>query len=726
VREGDSFDFHRWQQDRERLLALYHGRDFLEATVDASREPQPAEGGVPRILLRYTITRGPRTEIEVNGAPLPGDVTRGMRELWTTSVFDGFLTEDLARRGRLALVGRGHLRASASARIVMTAEGDSKRAIVDLEPGPAYRSREVVFGGSQALSRGALVDALAQESLHDQMWIDPRLAVNVVRQAFANAGFLDARVEAVGPVFEGDAAKLTFRVTEGPRYAVALTAVEGAAGIPETEVRQAARGEEAGVFCTPEGLDALLGRVERLYRREGFNAVRVEARPVVRREAAAVDVALAIVEGPRQVLAGIDVEGAERTHPRVVERALDLEIGTPANLAEWTASQRRLYDAGVFRLADIEPAPVGAAVPAADGKGTEQPVRAKVILEEWPSLRVRYGVLLSDTPAADTDARNREPGVVAELQQRNLFGRTVSAGLGGRYERNFRVGRAYVAAPRLFGLPLLSNVYVAFQRRVLNEEGALPFADARQSAGAEQRLRLGMPLEVSWNLSLERDRVYSLDPDPDDPFPLDLTVTLARAATSMAYDRRDDPFDSTRGWLHTANVEYAAVALGDESLFGGARFLKYTGQQFVFVPVWKGIVLATAGRVGLANGMGQDLVFSERFRLGGSTTVRGYPDESLGPRDVFGIPEGGEALVLLNQEVRFPIYGWLRGVTFLDAGNVFARPSAIDLGKLDVGAGVGLRVATPYLLVRVDFGVPLSRGLGFKDGRWYFSIGQAF
>ena len=722
VRQGDEFDFHRWQRDRDRLLVRYHDRGFLEATVDARREAAAGEAGQPRVVLRYAIKSGPRTEIAVHGAKLPRDVMRAMRETWTTSVFDGFLTDDLAERSRLALVRRGYVRATAEARIETSGDGQVKQAVIDIEPGERFRSRHVEYQDNDTVSRRTLEDVLKLADLRERVWIDPAPAITALRDACVRTGFLDAAVEALGPVFDGGTATLTFRISEGRRYALELAALVGTAALADADVRKAAQAE-AGTAYTPESLDGLLRRAESFYRRQGFNAVQIEARQAVNRAAAKVDVTLAIVEGPRQVLAGIDVEGADRTHPRIVARALDLDIGAPANLEDWARAQRRLYDAGVFRLADIEPEPSGPALPSATGSGLEQPVRAKVRLEEWPSLRVRYGVLLSDSPGVETETRNLAPGLVAELQQRNLFGRTASAGLAGRYEKDFRVGRAYVAAPRLFGLPLLSSAYVAFQRRVVSEDD---YANSRQTAGAEQRLRLGFPLEVSWNVSLERSRVYDLHPQPDDPFALDATITLARVATAAAYDKRDDPFDTTRGWLHTASVEYSAVALGDESLFGGARFIKYTGQQFLFLPVWRGIVLASAARVGLANGLGQDVVFSERFLLGGSTTVRGYADLSLGPHDVFGIAEGGEAMIVLNQEVRFPIYGWLRGVTFVDAGNVFTKPRDFNLGQLDLGAGLGARLATPFALIRIDYAVPFSRGFGRRDARWYFSIGQAF
>ena len=140
---------------------------------------------------------------------------------------------------------------------------------------------------------------------------------------------------------------------------------------------------------------------------------------------------------------------------------------------------------------------------------------------------------------------------------------------------------------------------------------------------------------------------------------------------------------------------------------------------------------ASAIRVGVGRGFNQqDLIPSERFYAGGSTTVRGFADNALGRRNFFGDPAGGQGLLVLNQELRFPVYRWVRAVGFLDAGGVFERASMLTLRDLDVGAGVGIRVRTPVGLVRFDVARPVrvvspvpqdERGT-----RWGFSFGQAF
>ena len=131
-------------------------------------------------------------------------------------------------------------------------------------------------------------------------------------------------------------------------------------------------------------------------------------------------------------------------------------------------------------------------------------------------------------------------------------------------------------------------------------------------------------------------------------------------------------------------------------------------------------------RFGVAAGFNQDLIPSERFFSGGGNTIRGYRQDSLGPLSFFGRPTGGNGSIVLNQEVRFPIFGIVRGVGFLDTGNVFPLVEDFSLRDLKVGAGVGVRFDTPFGLFRLDFATPLSEVDDDLKSRFFFSIGQVF
>ena len=96
----------------------------------------------------------------------------------------------------------------------------------------------------------------------------------------------------------------------------------------------------------------------------------------------------------------------------------------------------------------------------------------------------------------------------------------------------------------------------------------------------------------------------------------------------------------------------------------------------------------------------------------------------MGEHLLLGAPLGGTKLLILNGELRAPLFWRFGGVLFVDAGNTFTEAESIRLRDLAVGMGVGLRINTPLAPIRIDLGSPRSFG---KTGlRWHFSIGQMF
>ena len=151
-------------------------------------------------------------------------------------------------------------------------------------------------------------------------------------------------------------------------------------------------------------------------------------------------------------------------------------------------------------------------------------------------------------------------------------------------------------------------------------------------------------------------------------------------------------------------------------------------QQFVFVPLGK-LVLASRVQAGFAYGR-DPLAFSDRFRAGGATSVRGYSEEGVCARGPDGFPLGGDRLMILNQEARFSLFRWgnkvgFGAVAFADAGNIFQKGD--DWTGLKLGYGFGLRLDTPVGLLRGDLGFPGSTlETGPSRHRYYFGFGHIF
>jgi outer membrane protein assembly factor BamA len=300
-----------------------------------------------------------------------------------------------------------------------------------------------------------------------------------------------------------------------------------------------------------------------------------------------------------------------------------------------------------------------------------------------------------------------------------LFGRAISLGGAAEYQRRERSGRVFLNAPTLFGLPVESLLTLQRSRR---EFADATFLTDASSVSWEQRSRVGRNLQLSYAYRFERDHTFDTEV-PDDPlFPVfDVTANVARLTGSAAFDTRDDPTDSRRGTLLSASVEIAPEALGSEF-----TFVRQVNQAYHFVP-WRGVVFASAARFGLVSPRGgQELLPSELFFVGGPRTIRGAVEDTVGPRDFIGDPAGGRALFVVNHETRFPLFRWFRGVAFVDAGNVFERPGDISLRRFTTSIGAGLRVSTPFALLRGDYAQIVANQGEATPARWTFGIGHSF
>ena len=183
----------------------------------------------------------------------------------------------------------------------------------------------------------------------------------------------------------------------------------------------------------------------------------------------------------------------------MLTQALRFELGKPVDLDEWTLARKRLYDTNVFRLVDIQPVPIGDAV---DGV---QPVKAVVTVEEYPQWSVRYGFQLEGERQAELDefTSTRNAGVVGEIRNPNLFGRALTGGVFGMYQRDRQDATVFVATSRLFGWRARSTLYGFYSRdRIRDDRGRStpcdyrPQGRQRRSALADQgipdRLRLSL------------------------------------------------------------------------------------------------------------------------------------------------------------------------------------------------------------------------------------------
>ncbi|HEY2014814.1 MAG TPA: outer membrane protein assembly factor, partial [Bryobacteraceae bacterium] len=286
--------------------------------------------------------------------------------------------------------------------------------------------------------------------------------------------------------------------------------------------------------------------------------------------------------------------------------------------------------------------------------------------------------------------------------------------------------------PLLAGFPVKA-IASPYLRREVNPETDLVtgFNVDRVGFSLQQEAALGHKIILNYGYRIERSHTYDTGPDPI----FDVRLRLAALTSTFSRDTRDDILDASKGSFLSHAIQFSPETLGSQ-----VRFIKYFGQYFRYFPLQKPrvelftnqvlrprLVYATAVRVGLAGGLGgQEVPLSERFFAGGGTTLRGFEQNSVGPVTSGGTQLGGNGMLILNNELRFPLVKMLDGVGFVDIGNVYAHVSDFTLSDLRKAAGMGLRVRTPWFLLRLDYGFNLGRRPGEPSGRVFFSIGQAF
>jgi outer membrane protein assembly complex protein YaeT len=484
-------------------------------------------------------------------------------------------------------------------------------------------------------------------------------------------------------------------IVEGPRAHLEEVAFEGLQALGEGEVRKELHLRAGEPFLLPDYLRDRAA-LRALYRRRGFVDASIRSRIEQREDR--VRVVFEVEEGEPALVGRVRIEGARVTEESLIRRQLTFREGEPLQAAALTESQRQLYDLGVFRSAEVR------AEPEEPGARERQVV---VEVSETPDLDLNYGLRYN--------TEDRFEGL-AEVRFPNLFGRALALGVTGRINPKQSTILASFHTPFFARYKLDTDLFLGREA----DEDELTTSRVTRFTFQQSR-ELATKLRLQWSYGFRR--IYTLGKvTAASPFPFSFTTDRASLVASLIGDRRDNVLAPARGRFWSVSFEYAPSLLGSD-----IKFQKFFGQFFYYYSLRPDLVWASGYRIGLAQGFGQSLLKQDRFQAGGSTTVRGFARNSLGPVDpVTDTVIGGEAVLVLNQELRFPLYRWFRGVAFYDAGNTFASVDTLRLGDLRHNLGVGLRLSFPFGLLRLDWARVLDPRPDEKTSRFFFSLGHAF
>lgn len=651
--------------DAERLRAGLLAAGYIEAEVGVRSEGSTA---------RFTIKAGPRFETRVIGLPQAPDLGALLRR----ALFEDEALEAGRTRLLRELHARGYLRGEVRARVE---PGPALRTLVfEVQPGVRLRVESLRFTGARRLDTRALLRAAGGLGA---LVADPAAAALAWRAAYRDVHLLAARVTGPTVTQRGTALFVEAEIDEGLPARVAGLRFEGATLAEAELVRVAAL--PAGLPFDAALLSGASARLRDHYLGLGYPAIGVAAR--LEPQAADYVVVFELREGAPATLESVEYVGATHTSTTLLARRAGLMSGQPLDLRRLAEAEQRLVDLTTITGARAVP-------------GDEQPGQVRVMLAEAAPSQVSYELTWEDAA-----------GFVGQVdaERRHLFRH--AGVLGGRY----RLGRDDSEARAYFGIP--------WGRSSFTLSGSRRAEDVQSLAGAFTRLQRelevlqDLPIGDHWRLQ-GRYRFKRITLRPL----LEGALDTAVFGVSALRDTRNNRIDPRHGRFYSFSLELAQGAFGSNQEyikgFAQASLARSRGP----------VTWAQGYRLGLGQGLGgQPLApASERYRAGGGDTLRGYARDGLGPRDILGEAAGGEAVLVLNQELRYRHPSGLGAVAFWDAGNVYEKLGDIGSLRLRYAWGVGLRYASAVGLLRLDLGLPIARRPGERAYHVYFSLGQAF
>lgn len=586
---------------------------------------------------------------------------------------------------------------------------------------------------------------------------------------YLDRGYIDANIESTQVAISPDKRDMfiTMGVTEGEQYKVSSVEVSGDTILPKEEIEKLVLVKPEQTFSrrlleiSSDAITATLGNI-------GYAFAQVNPVPNVDREKRTVGINMQVVPGPRVNVRRIVFKGNTRTSDEVLRREMRQFEGAWYSQAALDRSKVRLQRLGYFESGSVE-------LDTQPVQGTSDQVDVIVNVKETTSGSFVFGLGYSQLSGLTTSL---------QLSQNNFLGSGNQVSIEA--QRNSYLQRyTFSFLNPYFTDEGVSLGYNFTWREFDNSDfNTANYSTTNRSATAV----LGLPITendvVSARFGIESNQIFAFAGSSPQSLvdyidALDQrTFHSWRAELGWARDTRNDFFTPTRG-------TYQRIS-GEITLPGSTvEFYKLNYEFSKYWPLSRAMVLNTRAELGYGDTYGsavvRDVCFGdlppaidddndpdtppvqpprpdpsspclttspdyrrtivadglplfENFYAGGVRSVRGFRDNTLGPREAalgstFLQPIGGALKVVGSLEMYFPTLldtPAARVSAFVDFGNVYKDFESFDAGDLRVSTGVALLWRAPVGPISISYAFPLRKEDGDQIERLQFTFGGKF
>jgi outer membrane protein insertion porin family len=549
---------------------------------------------------------------------------------------------------------------------------------------------------------------------------------------YLNRGYLDFSIQSTQVTISPDRKSVfvTININEGSIYTVSEILLAGNPTISEDEVRKLIIQKEGETFSqvimtrSAENISARLGN-------DGYAFAEVKGVTQMDEKAKTTKLTFYINPGTRAYVRRIEFRGNVKTMDEVLRREMRQIEGSTASSEKIAWSKSRLQRTGFFKSVESETRPVS---------GVSDQVDVFYTVEEQPSGSVGASLGFAQTYGLTLGANIAESNFLGTGNRLKL----------GLNQNGFQTNLSLNYADPYFTDDGVSAGFIVFVQKKDYDEGNIS-SYTTESQGAS--VSFGYPVSEMQNIGFGfgyeklkldsggyfKTRLMEQFLDEEGTNYNIFTSNLSWALSTL----NGSGLDATRGQSHRISTELTFPA-GDLNYYK----LSYDGQ--FFKPLSSYLTLHLHSNIGYGDGYGstENLPFFKNFYSGGNGSVRGFEQNTLGPRDVpitpgyehEAEPFGGNVVMEGTVEVLFPMpflkdKRLVQMTVFVDAGNVFSDDCGNtsedfcqepDLADLRYSVGIGGTWKSSFGPISVSFAVPFNTGAEDEKETFQFNMGGGF
>ncbi len=506
---------------------------------------------------------------------------------------------------------------------------------------------------------------------------------------------------------------ITINITEGGQYRVSEIKVSGKLLHVDEKLIKAVKVRDGDIFSRRlivESTDSLT----ELMANDGYAFANINAIPEVNEEDNTVSLTFFVDPGRRIYVRRINVSGNSKTQDEVVRRELRQIENAWMSTENIEKSTTRLERLGYFSQVNVE-------TPSVPGNPDQVDVNYSVAEQPSGSLTAGVGYSQSQGLLLSTS-----------VTQNNFLGS------GKRFGFNISTRDADTAYGLNYNNPYYTADGVSRGFNIALKERNAEALGTSDYTTDQLLMRVNYGIPVSETNTIFAGFGYErLDLEPAGGAPSEIRDFAAE------HGERYQNLVAIASWVNDKRNRAALLAdrgnynlISGEFTFPGSglEYYRLTYRHQTYIPLSDHTTLLLNGELGFGDGYGEldDLPFLEHFYAGGISSVRGFRDNTLGPRDSQGEPFGGDFRVIGNIEFLMPMpfieegdRAW-RFAPFIDMGNVFASPGDFETSEMRYSAGIGMRWLSPIGPLKISFARPLNDERGDELQRFQFTFGATY